>query len=157
MKIKITLVIAMLLLTLNLKSQILTPVTYIEKYDSLATNLMDEHGIPASIILGISFLESGYGNSKLSSDKNNYFGVKTGKYYKEYENDTESFQHFCDFISKKSYYDFLTKNNISDHTIWIEKIKNGGYAESPEWSKKVLNIIKKYKLYELDKIKRDDI
>ena len=83
MKIKIILVIAMLLLTLSVKSQILTPITYIEKYDSLATNLMNEHGIPASIILGISMLESGYGNSKLSTNKNNYFGVRTGKYYKD--------------------------------------------------------------------------
>lgn len=150
MKIKIILVIVMLLFTLNVKSQH-TPLSYIEKYDSLATELMNEYNIPASIILGISMLESGYGTSKLSKNKNNYFGVRIGKEYKFYENDTASFEHFCEFISRKKYYNFLTSNNINDHNIWIDKIKNGGYAESPGWSVAVLFYIRKYKLYELDK------
>jgi flagellum-specific peptidoglycan hydrolase FlgJ len=121
----------------------------------MATKLMNEHYIPASIILGISMLESGYGTSKLSKNKNNFFGVKSGKYYRGYENDTASFKHFCEFISRKKFYSSLTKNNNIDYKIWVDKIKNTGYSESETWSSKVLFYIKKYKLYELDKFDND--
>ena len=69
MNYKILLLIVMLLLSLNVKSQKHTPLTYINKYDSLSLSLTTESKIPTSIILGISMLESGYGTSKLSINK----------------------------------------------------------------------------------------
>jgi len=149
MKYKILLIV-MLLLSLHIKAQKHTPLTFINKYDSLSLNLATEYSIPTSIILGISMLESGYGTSKLSTIKHNYFGVKKGKYYGKYENDTASFKDFCYYISKRKYYDFLTKNKITDYKIWLKSIRKGGYSESKSWSTKVLYYIKKYELYEYD-------
>ena len=140
----------MLLLSLNVKSQKHTPLTYINKYDSLSLSLTTESKIPTSIILGISMLESGYGTSKLSINKHNFFGVKKGKYYGSYENDTASFKDFCYYISKRKYYDFLTKNNITDYKIWLKSIRKGGYSASKSWATKVSYYIKKYELYEYD-------
>lgn len=150
MNYKTLLLIVMLLLSLNVKSQKHTPLTYISKYDSLSLSLTSEHKIPTSIILGISMLESGYGTSKLSINKHNFFGVKKGKYYGKYENDTASFRDFCYYISKRKYYDFLTKNNITDYKIWLINIRKGGYSASKSWATKVLFYIKKYELYEYD-------
>jgi flagellum-specific peptidoglycan hydrolase FlgJ len=131
----------------------ITPKEYIDKYKILAVELMYEYDIPASIILGISILESGYGTSNLSKNKNNYFGVKVpGKNtYKHYENDEDSFNHFCEFTAKKKYYIKLTENDVMDYKIWIKKIQDGGYAQSEVWDDKVINCIEKYKLYEIDK------
>jgi flagellum-specific peptidoglycan hydrolase FlgJ len=146
----IILVIVMLLLFLNLKAENYTPTTYIDKYDEMSINLMKKTCVPASIILAISIHESGFGTSKLSKNKNNFFGIKKDKVYRSYENDTASFNDFCVLISKKKFYDTLTKNNTSDYKIWLNKIKNTGYSESADWEHKVLYYIKKYKLYELD-------
>lgn len=146
----ITLAIVMLLLTLISNAQKkYTPLTYIEKYDSISIKLMEKYEIPSSIILGISMHESGYGNSSLSKNKHNFFGVKSGKYYKKYENDSTSFEHFCEFISKKKYYNKLIESNIIDYKIWLNEIKRG-YSQDPNWYSKVLHYIKKYELYKFD-------
>lgn len=154
MKIKIILVIGMLLLFLNVRSQTHTPITYVDMYDNTSIELMKEYGIPASIILGISMLESGYGTSKLSTKKNNYFGVKKGNKYRGYESDIESFRDFCEIISRKKFYESL-KYNL-DYNIWLNKIRLSGYSTSSDWSKKVLYYIKKYKLNDIDKKTEDN-
>lgn len=154
MRIKTVLVIVMLLLTLNVKSQTVikkhTPITYIEKYDSIATVLMNEYKIPTSVILGISLHESGYGTSKLSINKHNYFGIKKGNVYRSYKTDIESFRDFCLYISKKKYYLKLRENKVLDYKIWIANIKTGGYSESTNWGVKVSYYIDKYKLFGFD-------
>lgn len=153
---KIILVIVIILLSLNFKSNANTPLTFIEKYKNTALELMQYHNIPASVILAISAHESGYGTSKLSKINKNFFGIKkNANSYRMYENDIESFQDFCNFISVKKYYSFLTSNNIIYYKDWIHKIQSGGYAEDPNWSNKILNYIEKYKLYELDNMKQD--
>ena len=141
--------IFLILFNFNIQSQ--PPLTFLEKYNDTALALSKEHNIPASIILGVSMLESGNGTSKLSRNKHNFFGIKKGKYYRGYENDQESFKDFCKLVSKKKYYNSLTENNVMDYKIWVKKISSGGYSESKTWSTKVLYYINKYKLDELDK------
>ena len=153
MKLKIMLLIVMLLITFSVKAQVKTsqnPNQFIEKYDSISLILMEEYNIPRSIILGISMHESGYGTSKLSINKHNYFGIKKGNYYREYNNDLESFYDFCKLLSKKEYYNYLINNNIIDYKIWINEIRKKGYSEDTNWSIKVLHYINKYKLYDKD-------
>ena len=94
--------IFLILFNFNIQSQ--PPLTFLEKYNDTALALSKEHNIPASIILGVSMLESGNGTSKLSRNKHNFFGIKKGKYYRGYENDQESFKDFCKLVSKKKYY-----------------------------------------------------
>jgi flagellum-specific peptidoglycan hydrolase FlgJ len=159
MRIKAVLVIVMLLLTFvgnaQEKTKIAakhTPITYIEKYDSISIALMEEYKIPTSIILGISMWESGYGTSKLSTTKHNYFGIKKNGVYRSYESDTASFKDFCSYISnRKAYqYNYLITNNILDYNVWLIKIQQGGYSESTNWKSKITYMIQKYKLYEYD-------
>lgn len=140
--------IFLILFNFNIQSQ--NPLTFIEKYNDMATSLTKEYHIPTSIILAISIHESGSGTSKLSINKHNFFGIKKGKYYRGYKNDSESFEDFCKLVSKKKYYNSLTENNIIDYKIWVKKISSGGYSESKTWSNKILYYINKYKLYELD-------
>ncbi|MCK9417254.1 glucosaminidase domain-containing protein [Candidatus Dojkabacteria bacterium] len=145
----IKLVIVMLFFSLILNAQKHTPLTFIEKYDSISIKLMEEFEIPSSVMLGISMHESAYGNSKLCKNKNNFFGVKYKDNYRGYDNDTLSFEHFCSFISKKKYYNNLTQNKIIDYKIWITEIGKN-YSEDPNWHIKILYYIKKYKLYDFD-------
>src|SRR5678815_298043 len=79
--------------------------TFINKFRPLADSLSEEYQIPAALILGVSIIESSSGTSRNCKLLNNYFGI-VGKNdllktrgirtrYKQYEDATESFVHFC--------------------------------------------------------------
>jgi len=123
---------------------------FIDKFDKLSMSLSNEFKIPVSVILSISLWESGSGTSKLSKTKHNYFGVKQGNHYKRYENDSTSFRHFCEFISKRKYYNTLITNNVTDYNIWVHNIKRGGYSETRTWDKHIIYMIKMYNLNKFD-------
>ncbi len=135
---------------------------YIDKYKELSVELMNESGIPASIILGIAIHETGAGKSLLSRTINNHFGIK-GKHkiripgtnkmtaYKKFESDTASFRYFCMMIGKRKFYTSLKGNQ--NYKPWVPAIARTGYAANAErWTKSINLTIRKFKLYELDKL-----
>ncbi len=133
---------------------------YIDRYRGLAVQLMHEYCIPASLILGVAIQESGACSSRNCRLLNNHFGIKAGKKYRipgtehvtayrTYENDTASFVHFCQWVSKRKFYPSLWDQ--TDYTVWVRKMSESGYAMAKEsWQKKVLFFIRKYGLAELD-------
>lgn len=133
---------------------------YFSKYALLSTRMMQDFGIPASLILSIAYIESGGGNSRNCRLLNNHFGIKGGKRYyihgtkhltsyKNYESDTLSYRDFCEVMTRKKFYPEL-KGNM-DYTLWIHMIGLTGYATAhTTWKKKVLNIIRKYNLDQFD-------
>lgn len=129
--------------------------TFIQKFRPLADSLGAEYGIPASVILGVSIVESGSGTSRNCKLLNNYFGI-VGKNnlkktkgiksrYKQYPDATASFTDFCKLLAKKKYYKKL-KGNM-DYKAWTEAISKSGYSEVPSvWKQRVNDAIKKNKL-----------
>ncbi|HMR19663.1 MAG TPA: glucosaminidase domain-containing protein, partial [Sphingobacterium sp.] len=63
-------------ITLSFGQQRLTPHNYIDRYKSIAQQLMQESGVPASVILAVAIHESAYGNSRIARHLNNHFGIK---------------------------------------------------------------------------------
>lgn len=132
-------------------------LAYIKKYDSLAIQIMKEHGIPASVVLGIGLHESGAGTSKMCRNDHNHFGVK-GRHrnakgrlvygYSHFESDEAAYAHFARMVTSKKYYNHL-KGNM-DPEAWLSAMAKSGYAASPSWKQKTLAIIRKYKLREYD-------
>lgn len=123
---------------------------FIDKYNTLSISLSKEYKIPTSVILSISMWESGSGTSKLSRNKHNYFGIKQGRHYRGYENDSASFRHFCEYVSKRKYYRTLVDNNITDYKKWIQKIQSGGYSQTKKWPNMIIMMIKKNNLSDFD-------
>jgi flagellum-specific peptidoglycan hydrolase FlgJ len=129
---------------------------YIELYNEAAIRTMNEHGVPASIVLGVAIHESASGNSKIARNLNNHFGMK-GKSgpkpiksaYKGYENVGASYQDFASLL-KKRFSSLFTKYPVNDYRSWAMGIQRGGYAASGTWASQVMAIIKTYKLYEYD-------
>lgn len=135
---------------------------YINKYQSVAVEQMKKHDIPASIILGVSIVESAAGQSILARAFNNYFGIK-GKNtesvrkvgykskYKEYASDLECYEHFCQILKKKRFYERL--KGSTDYKRWLYEMNEANYATAKgEWVRKITATIDKYKLYEYDKM-----
>ena len=140
---------------------------YINKYKTIAVEQMEKHGIPASITLAQGLLESGAGKSELAQKSNNHFGIKCGsnwfgptfshfddgrnECFRAYENARASFEDHSQFL-KKERYARLFRLSILDYKGWARGLKACGYATSPTYADRLIDIIE---LYELNKLDRD--
>ena len=112
---------------------------YLSKHKNTAIQLMKRTGIPASIIIGVSMIESAMGKSRNCKLLNNYFGVK-GKNslskvangprsaYKEYPNAKASCNDFVRIVQTKKYYPKL--KGTTDYKKWLHTMNQYGYAEA---------------------------
>jgi len=148
-------VIAALLFIFSWMPAAAQPEKFISKYGPLADSLETAYGIPASLILGVSIIESSSGTSRNCRLLNNFFGVK-GKNnllktkgirsgYKQYETDTASFVDFCKIVSRKKAYATLKGNR--DSKKWVAALSKTGYSEVPAtWQSLINNTIRKHQL-----------
>ncbi len=156
----------------------LTPEEYVEKYKEDAVKEMLLHGVPASITLAQGMLESGNGNSALAVYANNHFGIKchaewTGSTYiqdddesnecfRKYNSVLESYSDHSAFLISRERYDFLFDLQVSDYKGWAQGLKAAGYATDPFYANRLIEIIERHSLNELDKMsmvpvsKKDD-
>jgi flagellum-specific peptidoglycan hydrolase FlgJ len=130
----------------------------IDFIEQLSCKAINSKALP-SIIIAQAALETGYGkHNKLG---NNIFGIKGKGIFtktKEWRRGrfvtiTDQFQYFStvDAAISRHFeiivrYDFETRN----YSEWAHKIKKGGYATDPNYAKKLIYIIKKFNLIELD-------
>jgi hypothetical protein len=144
-----------------------TPEDYISKYKDEAVAQMQMHGIPASITMAQGMLESGNGNSALSVYANNHFGIKChndwdGETYhadddekdecfRKYSTALESYIDHSNFLKKKGRYSFLFELKRDDYKGWAYGLKQAGYATHKAYAEMLIELIEKYRLYELDK------
>lgn len=136
-----------------------TPSSYIEEYRSVAQQLMQETGVPASVILAVAIHESAYGNSRIARHLNNHFGIK-GKNnskairsaYKGYESTLASYQDFVGLLRRKrTTQPLFNEKSMTDYKAWTLAIARSGYSVTKDWRQKVLSTIDRYNLDEYDK------
>jgi flagellum-specific peptidoglycan hydrolase FlgJ len=128
--------------------------------DKLTCKAINSEALP-SIIIAQAALETGYG--KYNKLGNNIFGIKgrgIKTKTKEWHRDRfiiiyDQFQYFptLDAAINRHYqiinrYDFKTRDYIE----WATKIYLGGYATDPNYAKKLIYIIDRYNLTELDQV-----
>jgi hypothetical protein len=140
---------------------------YIARYGNLAVDQMKKYGIPASITLAQGLLESDAGRSTLAVKCNNHFGIKchsdwTGrKMYHDDDARQECFRCYSDaddsyrdhslFLVNGSRYQSLFKLSVTDYKGWARGLKAAGYATSPTYADKLIEIIERYGLDRYDK------
>lgn len=141
---------------------------YIESTKPLAISVAKKNGLFPSVTLAQSALESNFGRSELSTTYNNYFGIKaksggvemeTKEYengveksvlepFKKYDSKKASFKDYGRLISTAARYEKV--RDAKDYKEAITLIQSCGYATDPNYAKKVIDIIEKYNLMELD-------
>ena len=135
-----------------------TPRSYIEQHKAVAIQYMEKYGCPASIILAIALHESAYGTSRVARHLNNHFGIKgpnnskvIRSAYKGYDSIAESYADFVGLLKRrKRTQQLFDQYQPHEYEKWVRGIARSGYAHSPSWSSKVISIIRKYNLNELD-------
>lgn len=153
----------------------LDAATFIAKTAAWAQAEEKAHGVPASVAMAQAMLESGMGESGLTKNANNWFGIKcsstvspyqngcysvsTTEYdsngnpytvvakFRKYDTPELSFIDHGYFLSRLSRYAkaFLYKDNPDR---FIVEVHRGGYATDPQYANKVINIMTKYNLYQ---------
>lgn len=144
----------------------MTPEEYIAAYKEDAVKEMYLHKVPACITLAQGMLESGNGNSPLAKNANNHFGIKCHKEwggetyimdddsanecFRKYNDVLESYSDHSMFLFSRSRYASLFELNINDYKGWCYGLKAAGYATDPKYPQRLIELIEKYKLQELN-------
>jgi LysM repeat protein len=141
-------------------------ITYIEQYKDIAIEQMAKYHIPASITLAQGLLESGAGKSELAQQSNNHFGIKchswdgdrtyhdddaAGECFRVYRSARDSYEDHSIFLATRDRYAFLFKFAETDYVNWARGLKRAGYATSPTYADKLIEIIERYNLSQFDR------
>lgn len=146
---------------------------FIETLTPHAKQAEATYGTRPSLLIAQAALESNWGNSELSTESNNYFGIKgsqNGEQYatREY-NDEEwtqinaSFKQYDSLADSITDYAKLLKNGTSWDSDFYQGVldasnyqeaavalQEAGYATDPDYADKLIQIIEQHQLYELD-------
>lgn len=143
---------------------------YIEQYKDLAIQQMLKYKIPASITLAQGLLESGAGKSELAVRGNNHFGIKChgwagrtvyhdddeqGECFRAYDDPYQSFEDHSQFLLRDRYKSLFSLR-LTDYKGWAQGLKRCGYATSPTYATKLIQLIDLYGLNEYDHAKKYD-
>ena len=131
---------------------------------------MKKTGILASLTASQAFIESNKGNSKLTQNANNLFGIKgayngqsvvmkTTEYvhgvavrvdaaFRKYPSWLESIADHSRLFNQYKRYENL--RGCADYTQACINVQKDGYATSPTYAQTLIKTIEKYKLYEWD-------
>lgn len=143
---------------------------YLSEFEGIATDIAKRYELFPSVVLAQSAHESNFGRSKLSSEFNNYFGIKanegeekvsldTTEYidgeatvenenFRKYSNPKESFKSYGELITKAERYKPVVE--AKDYKEACIELQKNGYATDPDYASKLINIIEVYELYKLD-------
>ncbi len=143
-------------------------IKFIQKYAPVAVKEMETYNIPASIKMAQALIESRAGRSKLAVNNNNHFGMKCFSrrcnkdhctnatddhhkdFFRKFKSPAESWKEHSKLISQGRY------KSLQDHKLdykkWAVGLKKAGYATDKKYADKLINIIKKYQLDQLDKL-----
>jgi flagellum-specific peptidoglycan hydrolase FlgJ len=131
---------------------------YIEAYAVLAVKEMQRTGIPASITLAQACLESGNGNSALTLEANNHFGIKchttwSGKKiyfdddaknecFRVYPQALDSYIDHWNFLKNGQRYSFLFSIPASDYKAWAHGLQKRGMQLTKNMPQMLIRIMK---------------
>ncbi len=170
-------IVALLLLFLipsDLLAQKTATLIYIDQYKDIAIKEMKRTGIPASITLAQGIIESNSGQSNLSLNFKNHFGIKCKsdwqgettyqdddtkqECFRVYTTAVRSFIDHSDFLKSRANYASLFELDPVDDSAWAYGLKKAGYATAPDYPRKLLKVINDFELsqYNFPELAKED-
>lgn len=146
---------------------------YIHRYKNIAVREMQRTGIPASITMAQGMFESQFGKSYLAEQGNNHFGIKcksdwqgeTVTYdddlkqecFKKYATVYDSYIDHSNLLKSRTWYNFLFLLPANDYESWAKGLYKAGYATDSLYAEKIVDLIERFGLYELDQQKNEPV
>ena len=146
---------------------------FLEYVSALAVAERYRAGVPASITAAQAILESDWGRAPIAVAGNNYFGIKCKRHwagatvlhadddydaegrltrscFRAYDAVEDSFRDHSDFLRDAERYARLFALDADDYEAWAHGLKACGYATDPRYADKLIGIIERLGLAELD-------
>ena len=149
-----------------------TKEEFIDEVANHAVPLKETHGIRPSVTIAQAILESNWGNSSLSRQEHNYFGIKgqsenrkyaTLEYEEEWKEIHASFRSYPSMeASVKDYAELIANGTAWNAALYkgvqeastyqeaAQAVYAAGYATDPTYPEKVIEIIELYGLNRFD-------
>lgn len=131
-------------------------------------------GVPASVTIAQAILESGWGGSGLSTQTNNYFGIKCGSVRSPYQSGCASY-HTKEYVNGRWVTEMArfrtyasVSGSVQDHARFLTAsrykaafstshpdkfaaaIARAGYATDPSYASQLSDIMRRFNLYRYD-------
>jgi flagellum-specific peptidoglycan hydrolase FlgJ len=142
-------------------------LAYVKRFANLAQGEQNTYGIPASIILAQGLLESDAGESPLSAEANNHFGIKCFSrscrrghcrnftddshkdFFRVFPTAWESYRSHS-LLLQGPRYRGLKKLGDENYTAWARGLSKAGYATDKKYAEKLIHLIEDLDLYRYD-------
>jgi len=142
-------------------------LTYVQRFADIAKAEQTKFGIPASITLAQGLLESDAGESPLSEQANNHFGIKCfsrtcGRghcrnftddshkdFFRVFPSAWESFRSHS-MLLQASRYRPLKKLGDENYADWARGLSKAGYATDKKYAQKLIHLIEDLDLFQYD-------
>ena len=132
--------------------------SFIKRFVHVAINEQKKYGVPASITLANSLLNSDVGKRKLTKRSNNYFAIPcTDKWkgkkldadncYRSYESAWSSFRDHSIFLTKELRLSSLYDEN---YKAWAKALEASGKFDTKDLEKNLIKVIEQLELYRFD-------
>lgn len=161
--------------TESISYQVGDPSSFFNTLGPIAEDVTD-YGLYPSVMLAQAALESNFGESQLSFDYNNYFGIKAHDHHRSVNLETTEYydgqettirDYFCVYSSPedcfKDYAELLTSNENYRDVIGAQSpaaaaraLQAGGYATDPNYASKIIAVINEYNLTRFDPMERPE-
>lgn len=152
----------------------MTALQYIEAFSNDAISGAEGTGIFPSVVMAQAAVESGWGRSGLASKHGNQFGIKAdkswtgptvemdttefvnGQYIKvkalwrKYPNPQDSFRDHIKFLQRNPRYAKAGVFDAATPEDQARALQRAGYATDPNYASKLITVIEKFNLKELD-------
>jgi flagellum-specific peptidoglycan hydrolase FlgJ len=144
---------------------------FLEKALPEAIRLQVQTGVPASAILSMSIYESGYGQSALAKDYNNFFGIKafsgwkgsrakamptvdsgvrTRADFRAYGNVYDGFKGYADYLRETGRYEKAFEQHTGED--FVQAVLRAGYCPDGDYHSNIRTIMARHNLTSLDHI-----
>jgi len=120
---------------------------YVKRFYKVAIGEMEKFGIPASIKMAQGILESQAGSHPEAKRSNNHFGTPTAGQH--FNSAWENWRAQSELL-QQTIPDFEKLGN--DYHQWAKVLQEQGYSSDPNYADKLIKIIQKYRLNQLDEL-----
>ena len=135
---------------------------YLRRFSKVAMDESDKFGIPASILLAHSYVNSFAGKRDIALKANNFSGLECSsnwdkaKYvsgshcYREYSSPWQSFRDLSLYLVKQPWVHGTKESSGLDSEAWIKAFSKNQMSDVKEYEQEMAEIIRAFRLFELD-------
>lgn len=137
-------------------------MAFLKRFGQVAVAEQKKFGMPASVLLACTYLNSFAGRRDCTVQANNYLAIRctaewgessvtcSGACFRQYNTPWESIRDFNVQLSKQKWYGALKKSAKQDWRAWAKALAGHRVSDVENFEQEMVRVIQQYRLHELD-------